>query len=133
MNTNAAISSRPRSQQEIRSLLAAYRSSQQTQKEFSRIHGVGLSTLGTYLRRERKQQAPISALTPATESPRLVAVDVSRTPTPTTTPLAKVAGAEACACRGSLMVYLTHPRRTAVGRGFDAETLWRLVTALEGM
>jgi hypothetical protein len=48
MDTNTGNTPRPRSQQEIASLLAAYRSSQQTQKEFCRAHGVGLGTLGTY-------------------------------------------------------------------------------------
>ena len=39
-------------------LLARYHQSQQTQRQFVARHGIGLSTLSKWLRRERKQSLP---------------------------------------------------------------------------
>jgi hypothetical protein len=87
--------------------------------EFCRSHGMGLSTLTRYLKKQRLRQSPAGSS--GAEQSRLVAVEV-------TPGVAAVCSAE---CPGTLTVLLSNRRRVEVGRGFDAATLAQLVAVLE--
>ena len=103
---------RRRSGAEIQRLGALYQSSGLSRSDFCRRHGMGLSTLGRYLQRQKKS---FSGSDGGDES-RLVAVEL--------------APVDAVASAGVLTVLLSNGRRVEVGRGFDAETLARLVAVL---
>jgi hypothetical protein len=86
--------------------------------EFCRSHGLGLSTLTRYLKRQKDREG--AAASEGVAQSRLVAVEL--------------AGSSAMAsveCPGVLTVLLANHRRVEVGRGFDAETLTQLVTVLD--
>lgn len=88
--------------------------------EFCRSHGLGLSTLTRYLKRQKDREG--GAASKDVDQSRLVAVELT--------------GSSATAsveCSGVLTVLLSNRRRVEVGRGFDAETLSQLVTVLEGL
>jgi len=87
--------------------------------EFCRSHGLGLSTLTRYLKRQKDRESPAGSK--GVEQSRLVAVELA----------AAVATASADELPGSLTVLLSNRRRVEVGRGFDAATLAQLVTVLE--
>ena len=81
-----------------------------SQREFCEQRGVPLKTLVRYVARYRREQSR------GRQKPRWVAVEVA-------------------AKRGEaaeLSIVLAGERRIEVKRGFDAETLRRLVAALEG-
>jgi hypothetical protein len=105
----AARPRRHRSRAEAEQLLVAFEASGMSRVEFCRQHGLALSTLARHQRRRRQDQR--EDLGPD----RWVAVEVS-SPQP--------------ADRG-LAVVLAGGRRIQVGRGFDPQTLARLVSLLE--
>jgi hypothetical protein len=88
--------------------------------EFCRSHGLGLSTLTRYLKRQKDREG--GAASKGVGQSRLVAVELSGSLSP--------ASVE---CSGVLTVLLSNRRRVEVGRGFDAATLTQLVTVLEGL
>ena len=108
-----------RGRAEIERLAGLYRTSGMKRSEFCRSHGLGLSTLTRYLKRQKDGE--ISAGSNEVEQSRLVAVELAG-------PLATVSVDES---PGALTVLLSNRRRVEVGRGFDAATLAQLVTALE--
>ena len=87
--------------------------------EFCRSHGLGLSTLTRYLKRQKDRESPAGSK--GVEQSRLVAVELSGS-------VATVSGGEVA---GVLTVLLSNRRRVEVGRGFDAATLTQLITVLE--
>ena len=87
--------------------------------EFCRSHGMGLSTLTRYLKKQQSRQIPAGSN--GVEQSRLVAVELAD-------PVATVSAGE---YPGALTVLLSNSRRVEVGRGFDAATLAQLVTVLE--
>ncbi len=89
--------------------------------EFCRSHGLGLSTLTRYLKRQKDREG--AAGSRGVEQSRLVAVELA----------AAVATASVDEYSGALTVLLSNRRRVEVGRGFDAVTLAQLVTVLEGL
>ena len=100
---------RRRSRQEADGIAAAYELSGLAREEFCQQRGVALKTLARYLtgyRRERSGKDNV---------PRWVPVEVTAKPQDSVT----------------LSVVLDGGRRIEVRRGFDAETLRRLVSALE--
>ena len=109
-----------RSRAEVDRLASLYRTSGMRRIEFCRSHGLGLSTLTRYLKRQKDGEG--AAASKGVEQSRLVAVEL--------------AGSSATAsveCPGVLTVLLSNRRRVEVGRGFDAATLAQLVTVLEGL
>ena len=87
--------------------------------EFCRSHGMGLSTLTRYLKKQQNRESPAGSK--GVEQSRLVAVELSGS-------VATVSGGEVA---GVLTVLLSNRRRVEVGRGFDAATLTQLITVLE--
>ena len=85
--------------------------------EFCRSHGMGLSTLTRYLKKQQSRQNHAGSV----EQSRLVAVELA----------SAVATVSAGEYSGALTVLLSNRRRVEVGRGFDAATLAQLVTVLE--
>lgn len=103
-------SRRRRSREEADRLAAEWGESGLSQREFSDQREVPLKTLARYCARYRREQSGEN------ERPRWVAVEV----------------AAKCGDDGAaLSVVLTGGRRVEVRRDFDAETLRRLVAALE--
>ena len=98
-----------RSRAEADAVAAEYESGGLGRMEFCQRKGIAINTLARYVTRRRREQ---SAPPP---SARWVAVEVSE-PEPGTAGLA---------------VIVSGGRRIEVGRGFDPETLRRLVSALE--
>jgi len=87
--------------------------------EFCRTHGLGLSTLTRYLKRQKDRESPAGSS--SIEQGRLVAVEVA-------VPMATASVDE---LPGALTVLLSNRRRVEVGRGFDAATLAQLIIVLE--
>jgi hypothetical protein len=87
--------------------------------EFCRSHGLGLSTLTRYLKKQQNRQSRSGS--GGVEQSRLVAVEVA-------SPVATVFTDKV---PGGLTVLLSNRRRVEVGRGFDSATLAQLVTVLE--
>ena len=111
---------RRRGRQEIARLAALYRKSGMGRSEFCRIHGMALSTLVRYLKKQSAEQR-LSANAAATGESRLIAVELS----------AMSASAATGKQHSPLTVLLSNGRRVEVGSGFDAETLVDLVSVLE--
>ena len=101
-------SGRRRSREEANRLAAECEGSGLSQREFCAERGVPLKTLVRYLARYRREQRN-------NKTPRWVAVEVAAK---------RGDGAE-------LSIVLTSGRRIEVSRGFDVETLRRVVVALE--
>ena len=97
-----------RSRAQAEQLAAEFETSGLTRREFCQSHGIAINTLARYLTRRRRQQSPS---TPQT----WVAVEVT----------------EAQAAGSGLTVQLSCGYRIEVARGFDPETLRRLVSTLE--
>jgi hypothetical protein len=108
-----------RGRAEMERLAGLYRTSGMRRIEFCRSHGLGLSTLTRYLKRQKDREG--AAESKGVEPSRLVAVELA----------AAVATASVDECPGALTVLLSNRRRVEVGRGFDAATLAQLVTVLE--
>ncbi len=108
-----------RGRAEIERLAGLYRTSGMRRSEFCRSHGLGLSTLTRYLKRQKDREN--SAGSNEVEQGRLVAVELA----------VPMATTSAGASPGALTVLLSNRRRVEVGRGFDAATLAQLVTVLE--
>jgi len=109
VNEEQPRSGRRRSREEAEQLAVECEASGLSQREFCEQRGVPLKTLVRYLSRHRREQ------TGGHQRPRLVTVEVA-------------------AKRGDpaeLSIVLAGERRIEVRRGFDAETLRRLVAALE--
>jgi transposase len=104
---------RRRSGAEVEKLVAAYEASGLGRTEFCRTHGLTLSTLNRYCKR---QQAHCEA----SGVGRWVAVELSDP-----NPAAGSGGSS------GLTVILSSGRRIAIGRSFDASTLERLLVVLE--
>ena len=102
-------SGRRRSREEANRLAAECEQSGLSQREFCEQHGVPLKTLVRYLARYRREQRGKN------QTRQWVAVEVGAK---------RGAGAE-------LSIVLVGGRRIEVTRGFDVETLRRVVIALE--
>ena len=102
-------SGRRRSREEADRLAAECEASELSQREFCEQHGVPLKTMARYLGRYRRKQSNKNQV------PQWVAVEVA----------AKRADS------AELSVVLACGHRIEIGRDFDAETLRRLVAALE--
>jgi len=105
---------RRRSRAEIQQLVAEYEASGLSRTTFCQQRGLSLSTLSRY--RGRQEQTAGEAA----EGKRWLAVEVSGS--------AAVAGGERSS---ALAVVLPGGRRIEVGRGFDADTLQRLLAVVE--
>ena len=104
---------RRRSRAEIQQLVAEYEASGLGRTAFCQERGLSLSTLSRYRKRQEQTAGE------AAEGKRWLAVEVAGT---------VVAGGEKAS---GLAVVLPGGRRIEVGRGFDAETLQRLLAAVE--
>ena len=100
-------------------LAGLYRTSGMGRSEFCRSHGLGLSTLTRYLKRQKDRESPAGGK--GVEQSRLVGVELA----------AAVTMASIDESPGALTVLLSNRRRVEVSRGFDAATLSQLVTVLE--
>jgi hypothetical protein len=108
-----------RGRAEIDRLAGLYRTSGMGRTEFCRSHGLGLSTLSRYLKRQKDRES--EAGSKGVEQSRLVAVELA-------VPMATASVDES---PRALTVLLPNRRRVEVGRGFDAATLAQLLTVLE--
>ncbi len=108
-----------RGRAEIERLASLYRTSGMRRSEFCRSHGLGLSTLTRYLKRQKNRERPAGST--SVEQGHLVAVELA-------VPMATASVDE---LPGALTVLLANRRRVEVGRGFDAATLAELITVLE--
>ena len=108
-----------RGRAEIERLASLYLTSGMRRSEFCRSHGLGLSTLTRYLKRQKDRESPAGSK--GIEQSRLVAVELA----------VPMAAASVDESSGALTVLLSNRRRVEVGRGFDAATLAELVTVLE--
>ena len=108
-----------RGRAEIERLAGLYLTSGMKRSEFCRSHGLGLSTLTRYLKRQKDRESPAGSK--GVKQSRLVAVELD----------GPVATASTGEVPGVLTVLLSNRRRVEVGRGFDAATLAELVTVLE--
>jgi hypothetical protein len=106
-----------RTREEVRQLVSTFPASGLRAREFCQQHGLALSTLRRNLRKQGGAQ------TKAVAGVRFVAVALNGAAAPAPKPAAVAAGLE---------VLLAGGRRIAVGPGFDATTLGRLVRTLEG-
>jgi hypothetical protein len=113
MSREGEVLMRRRGRAEIERLVDVYRTSGMGRKEFCRSHGLGLSTLNRHLKQQQTRQSVIEDINPH----RLVAVEVM--------------SAKEVEAVGALTVLLSNRRRVEVQRGFDEETLARLLTVLE--
>ena len=111
--TQAVKIRRRRSRAEVEQLVAEYEVSGLGRTAFCQQKGLSLSTLARY----RKQQQTVGE---AAEGKRWLAVEVSGS--------AAVAGGERAS---GLAVVLPGGRRIEVGRGFDGDTLKRLLAVVE--
>jgi hypothetical protein len=111
--TQAVKIRRRRSRAEVEQLVAEYEVSGLGRTAFCQQKGLSLSTLARY----RKQQQTVGE---AAEGKRWLAVEVSGS--------AAVAGGERAS---GLAVVLAGGRRIEVSRGFDADTLTRLLAVVE--
>ncbi len=102
-----------RSSLAIQQLVEEFAQSGLRPSEFCRRHGVVLSTLNRYLRKQREAGS-------ASAGGALVAVE-----------LTGVSPTQGQDTSSVLAVVLSSKRRIEVGRGFDAATLARLVNVLE--
>ena len=112
--TRAPKIKRRRSRAEIKQLVAEFEASGLGRTAFCQQRGLSLSTLTRY--RRRKQQAAGKVA----EEKRWLAVEVSGS--------GAVAGGERSS---GLAVVLASGRRIDIGRGFDADTLKRLLAVVE--
>ena len=112
--TQAVKTKRRRSRAEIQELVAEYEASGLGRTAFCQQRGLSLSTLSRYRKRQEQTAGE------ATEGKRWLAVEVSGS--------AAVAGGERAS---GLAVVLPGGRRIEIGRGFDAETLQRLLVVVE--
>jgi len=112
--TQGVQTKRRRSRAEVEQLVAEYEASGLGRTAFCQQRGLSLSTLARY-RRGQEQTAYAAA-----EGKRWLAVEVSGS--------AAVAGGERAS---GLAVVLPGGRRIEVGRGFDADTLTRLLAVVE--
>ncbi len=101
---------RRRSRAEVEQLVVEYGTSGMSRVEFCQEHGLALSTLARYQRRQKPMQDENAGPS------RWLAVELS--------------GGHAAGASG-LAVVLTGGRRIEVGCGFDAQTLQQLVSLLE--
>lgn len=101
-----------RSRAEAAQLVGKFESSGLNRREFCERHRLAVSTLDAYRKRQRRPDAEAAA------AGRWVAVELSGTP----------ADDEV---ESGLALALPGGRRIEGGRGFDSETLRRLVSALE--
>ena len=106
---------RRRTSSEIQEIISEFESGDLTQVEFCRRHGLVLSTLGRYLRRERASSTG--------KERGLVAVEL----------VAETLSAKQTGCGCGLSVMVGSKRRIVVESDFDAATLQRLVQVLETM
>jgi len=104
---------RRRSRAEIEQLVAEYEASGLGRTVFCQQRGLSLSTLARYRRRQEQTVGE------AAQGKRWLKVEVSGS--------TAVAGGESA----SLAVVLRGGRRIEVGRGFDADTLKRLLAVVE--
>jgi hypothetical protein len=100
-------------------LAGLYRTSGMGRTEFCGSHGLGLSTLTRYLKRQKDRESAAGGK--GVEQSRLVAVELA----------SEVTMASVDESPGGLTVLLSNRRRVEVSRGFDAATLAQLVTVLE--
>ena len=105
---------RHRSRAEIQQLVAEYEASGLSRTAFCQQRGLSLSTLSRYRRRQEQTVGGVA------EGKRWLAVEVSAS--------GAVAGGERAS---GLAVELPGGRRIEVGRGFDADTLKRLLAVVE--
>ena len=112
--TQAVKSKRRRSRAEIQELVAEYEASGLGRTAFCQQRGLSLSTLSRYRKRQEQTAGE------ATEGKRWLAVEVAGA--------AAVAGDERAS---GLAVVLPGGRRIEIGRGFDADTLQRLLVVVE--
>jgi hypothetical protein len=119
MSGESGVVVRRRGRAEVERLAVLYRTSGMRRGEFCRSHGMALSTLDRYLKKQ--QTKPGQPGGDGVGRSRLVKVELAAAAVPV------VAGDRPV----SLTVLLSNGRRVEVGRGFDAETLAQLVTALE--
>jgi hypothetical protein len=105
---------RRRSRAEIKQLVAEYEASGLGRTAFCQQRGLSLSTLARYRRRQEQTGGD------ASEGKRWLAVEVSGS--------AAIAGGEKAS---GLAVVVPGGRRIEVGRGFDADTLKRLLAVVE--
>jgi len=112
--TQAVKIKRRRSRAQIESLVAEFESSGLSRTEFCQQRGLSLSTLARY-RRRREQMSGEAA-----EGKRWLAVEVSGDS-------ARAGGAMA----SGLAIVVPGGPRIEVGRGFDADTLKRLLAVME--
>lgn len=105
---------RRRSRAEAEQLVSEYEASGLRQEEFCRQQGLSLATLARYRKRARQAQGQ------ARGGSRWVAVEVSGS-----------GPAVGSGATSGLAVVLVSGRRLEVRRGFDAETLVRLLRVLE--
>ena len=108
-------SKRRRSRAEVEQLVAEYEASGMGRTAFCQQRGLSLSTLARYRRRQEQTAGEAAA------GKRWLAVEVSGS-------LATEGGARV----SGLAVVLPGGRRIEVGRGFDADTLKRLLTVVAG-
>lgn len=106
---------RRRSRAEVEQLVAEYEASGMGRTAFCQQRGISLSTLTRY-RRRQEQTAGVAAA-----GKRWLAVEVCGSP-------AAGGGARV----SGLTVVFPGGRRIEVGRGFDADTLKRLLTVVAG-
>ena len=112
--TQGVKTKRRRSRAEVEQLVAEYEASGLGRTAFCQQRGLSLSTLARY----RRRQEPTAG--EAAQGERWVAVEVSGS--------AAVAGGERAS---GLAIVLAGGRRIEVGRGFDADTLQRLLAVVE--
>ena len=108
-----------RGRAEIARLARSYRTSGLGRSEFCRQHGLALSTLSRYLRKQSEEETRSDSVVAGRSS--LVEVKL--------TEVGSVGDVDRAA---PLKVLLSNGRRVEVGDGFAEQTLRRLVAVLEG-
>jgi hypothetical protein len=108
------VARRFRGRAEAAQLVAEFEASGVSRREFCESHGLAVSTLDAYRKRQRHPDAEAAAA-----GGRWMAVDLSAS-----------RRADEAAPSG-LKLALPGGRRIEIGRGFDAETLRRLIAAME--
>jgi hypothetical protein len=102
-------------------LIAEWRSSGLTQAEFCRNRGLALYTFRDWLYKRLPNRAPRDRSQPRTAPPRFLPVRLVATTAGTPQP-----------AHQPIEVLLDGGRRIAIAPDFDAETLRRVIAALEG-